>query len=350
MLAPVLSNRNYFFGYALSWAFVTVVDIFIHLYLTSFNLAISITDSIVNNLIFAVIGIGIWYPVYYTNLEKNQAINFLLNHLGASSLTVGLWLWLTYIIGMLIFVNNDMYIEYYNLSLPYKAGVGYLLYIVLALNYYLVIYYQNFKEKMLKESELKALVKESELKSLKFQINPHFLFNSLNSISSFTMINPEKAQEMVINLSNFLRYSLSHNKESLSDFEKELENIERYLSIEKIRFGNRINLQYDINESCITKKLPGLILQPLVENAIKYGVYENTKPTLIKIFADCDDKYLRVAIINNFDDEAISKKGEGIGLKNVQERMQIQYGDAGLFKIIRENNTFKANLTFPQGP
>jgi two-component system, LytTR family, sensor kinase len=125
---------------------------------------------------------------------------------------------------------------------------------------------------------LKSLVKEAELHALKSQINPHFLFNSLNSISSLTMTDPLKAQEMVINLSSLMRYSLKHDQVDKVPFSEELKNNQLYLQIEKVRFGNKFNAVFDIDDKCLNANIPNMILQPLYENAIKYGVYEATEP------------------------------------------------------------------------
>lgn len=275
MLNPILKNRNFSILYATGWAVIAVIQVFLIIYFYSpNNILITISDSIIFNALYAVIGIGIWYPVYYTDLEKNKITNFLTNHLASSSLAVGLWLWLGYLILTTLFKDNIEYIQRLNKTIPWRVGIGFMFYVLLISNYYLMIYYQNFKDKVLRESELKALVKESELSSLKSQINPHFLFNSLNSISSLTLISPEKAQDMVINLSEFLRYSLSNKKEILTTFDNELKNIERYLKIEKIRFGKRLNVERKIDKGSTDYYLPSLILQPVIENAVKYGVYK----------------------------------------------------------------------------
>jgi len=334
--------------YFLVWLFIGSVHTFILGYFNNFPLSVSLLESFVFNTLFAGIGIGVWYPVYYTDLEKNRIVNFLTNHLAAASLAVGLWLWLGYIIIAAVLSENQEYIEFLTASIPWRVGSGFLLYVLLGSNYYLIIYYQNFKDKMVRESELKALVKESELNSLKSQINPHFLFNSLNSISSLTMVSPEKAQDMVINLSDFLRYSLSSKNETLTTFERELQNIDRYLKIEKIRFGKRLHVEQEIGDQCEKLELPGLILQPLMENAVKYGVYESTDQSDIKITASCNEELLEVKISNDYDPDFVSKKGEGIGLRNVSSRMKIQYGREDLIKINKDESHFEVRLLFPQ--
>jgi len=251
VLHPILKNRRNLIGYMIIWMIIGALNTFILVYFNDFGFVISILESLIFNILFAILSIGIWYPVYYTDIEKNRFSNFFTNHLAASSLAVGIWVWLSYVILTSLFANDEEYLNYLNSSIPWRIGIGFLFYVLIASNYYLFIYYQNFKDKLVRESELKTLVKESQLSSLKSQINPHFLFNSLNSISSLTMISPQRAQDMVINLSDFLRYSLSHKNESLTTFEKELQNIDRYLKIEKIRFGHRLNVEKEILEPCL---------------------------------------------------------------------------------------------------
>jgi two-component system LytT family sensor kinase len=348
VLHPILRNRKNLIGYAIIWLIIGIVNTFILSYFYDFRISISLLESFIFNLLFASLGIGIWYPVYYTDIEKNNIVNILTNHLAASSLAVGFWLWLSYVVMSSLFSESSEYLKYLNASIPWRVGIGFLLYAIMATNYYLIIYYHHFKDKLVRESELKSLVKESQLNSLKSQINPHFLFNSLNSISSLTMVSPERAQDMVINLSDFLRYSLSQKNESITTFEKELRNIDRYLKIEKIRFGHRLSVEREISEPCLRCALPGLILQPLMENAVKYGVYESTEQSNIFIQAGCNEEYLEVRIRNDYDPDFISKKGEGIGLRNVASRLKIQYGREDLIKIQKGDNSFEIRLLFPQ--
>jgi two-component system, LytTR family, sensor kinase len=348
LIHPILRNRKNLVVYTIIWLVAGIINTFILSYFYDFSITISLLESLIFNLLFASLGIGIWYPVYYTDIEKNNFVNILTNHLAASSLAVGFWLWFSYVVMAALFAESVDYLNYLNASIPWRVSIGFLLYVLIALIYYLTIYYHNFKDKLLRESELKSLVKESQLSSLKSQINPHFLFNSLNSISSLTMVSPERAQDMVINLSDFLRYSLSQKNESMTTFEKELKNIDRYLKIEKIRFGKRLFVEREISEPCLRCALPGLILQPLMENAVKYGVYESTEQSNIFIQSACTDEYMEVRIRNDFDPNFLSKRGEGIGLRNVMSRMKIQYAREDLVKIIKSDNIFEVRLLFPQ--
>lgn len=348
MLNPVLRNRNFTIGYFAGWAVFGLLQIVIAMYFYAKPFSVAIWDALIFNTLFSVIGIGIWYPVYYTDIEKNKISNFLTNHLASSSLAVGLWLWIGYLVLSSIHHSDTEYIGMLNKSIPARVGLGFLFYVLLSSNYYMMIYYQNFKDKLTRESELKALVKESELSSLKSQINPHFLFNSLNSISSLTMISPEKAQNMVINLSEFLRYSISNKKETLTSFEEELKNIDRYLLIEKIRFGKRLHVEKYLADDTKTLLIPCLILQPIIENAVKYGIYESTETSDIIISSQQIENSLEVKIRNEYDPDFLVKKGAGIGLRNVSSRLKIQYGRKDLVAINRQERQFEITLRFPQ--
>jgi two-component system, LytTR family, sensor kinase len=348
MLNPVLKNRKYTLGYFAGWLVLACVQLFISMSFYNMAFVPALSEGLIFNALYAVIGIGIWYPVYYTDIEKNKIVNFLINHLASGALAVGLWLWLGYMILSVIYQGNTENLEVFTVFIPARVGIGLLFYVLLVSNYYMIIYYQNFKEKLTRESELNALVKESELSSLKSQINPHFLFNSLNSISSLTMISPERAQDMVINLSEFLRYALSNKKETLTTFENELKNIERYLKIEKIRFGKRLQVDRKIDDQSKYCLLPGLILQPIIENAIKYGIYESTDESNIVIESRIYDNLLEVKVSNEYDPNYMVKKGEGIGIRNVSSRLKIQYSREDLVKVAKYDHIFEIALRFPQ--
>jgi LytS/YehU family sensor histidine kinase len=202
-------------------------------------------------------------------------------------------------------------------------------------------------EKNAKEARLESLVKETELKMLRSQINPHFLFNSLNSISSLTITNPEKARDMVIKLSEFMRYALSKKDEQPVTLRSELENLRLYLEIEKVRFGDRLFTEENISENCLDIKMPVMILQPLYENAIKHGVYESTECVNIRTKVSCNNGYLEIVISNNYDQAPTSAKGTGTGLINVSRRLDLFFGNRASIKSTKENGVYTVSLFIP---
>lgn len=178
----------------------------------------------------------------------------------------------------------------------------------------------------------KSMAKEAELKALQTQINPHFLFNALHTISSFVRIEPNKAREIIINLSTYLRYNLE-NFSKLLPLHEELQQVEAYINIEKARFGNKIKTIYNIPESSLTLQLPSLIIQPLVENSIKHGILKRREGGTVTISVIEKEKGYNIiieddgigidqSIIDGIDD----KIEKNIGLKNVHNRLKILYG------------------------
>ena len=312
-----------------------------------FPLEIALGDSLVYNLIFSTIGISMWYVVRYSIPDQKNLWNVVFNHLAFLTLALVVWIGLGYAILSTLFGSNKVYLEILTVSIPNKIISGTIFYVVITLAYYLYIYYINLQEKVKVESRLREVLKETELNMLKSQINPHFLFNSLNSISSLTITNPEKAREMVIMLSDFLRYSVSTNATSFTTLSKEMANIERYLQIEKVRFGEKLVFDFRLEGTCMDHQIPVMLLQPLFENAIKHGVYESTEQ--VRIDMDCEYKegYLEISIINDFDPDAHARKGSGIGLRNIRERLRLLYKNEKLLRAYAEKNKFYVYLSLP---
>lgn len=183
-----------------------------------------------------------------------------------------------------------------------------------------------------KIENLKSLVKYSEIKALQSQINPHFLFNVLNTMAALIRINPEKAREVTIDLSKYLRYNLDNNLKSV-ELINELNQVDTYIKIEKARFGEKINIKYDINEDLYNFKIPSLIIQPLIENSIKHGILKKSEKGNIllqikkigkdiEVIIEDDGVGIKQEIIDSLD----SKIEENIGLKNVHQRLKLLYG------------------------
>ena len=179
---------------------------------------------------------------------------------------------------------------------------------------------------------LKTMAKEAELKALQTQINPHFLFNALHTTSFFVRKDPNKAREIIIDLSTYLRYNLE-NSCKLVPLEMELEQVKAYFNIEKARFGDKISLNIDVDENIKNISIPSLIIQPLVENSIKHGLLKKREGGFVNIIAKKENKGCLITIedngvgidqkiIDNLDDRI----DKNIGLKNVHNRIKLIYG------------------------
>lgn len=350
MLNPIVKKRKYLIAYLAAFLLAMLVQTAIINYFQDIKLAAALTDAAVFNGIFALIGFNLWYVLRFNLREQQSLFDLVVNHLLAAVITVSLWLAAGYFILQSLEREYEVYLDFLQQSLPWRAIIGAFFYLIFILLYYMVMYYEDLQQKMQIESELGKLVKEAELNVLKSQINPHFLFNSLNSISSLTMTDPEKAQEMVIKLSDFLRYSLSHDRKETTTLRRELENTERYLEIEKVRFGHRLKYKLEVNEACLDAQIPNMILQPLFENAIKHGVHNSTEEVLIELRCEAGEKSYTLRLINDFDPESSRPKGEGIGLKNIRNRMQLLYNRSDLFHVNMGKIEFEAVLKIPKNP
>lgn len=344
---PILAKKTYILMYvAIATAIGIVQYILLHFFF-KIDSYIASVDSFVYCVVYSFIGLSIWFMVYYNDIEKHSIIVFSISHIIGATVAVFFWIFKSSIVINFFIPENNAYNYIVDNFLYLRIIQGYLGYIICVLFYYVVIFYNNNLENRKKEESFKSLLREAELKSLKSQINPHFLFNSLNSISSLTMFDAEKAQNMIIKLSEYLRFSLQFKPNDLVTFEKEIENIQRYLDIEKIRFGKRLNINFSISPDCLSTKVPTMILQPLFENAIKYGVHENTGETVINVWAKKNSSFTKFTISNNFDPESVGHRGQGIGLSNIKDRMYLLYGSHELVQTNNINDIFTVTLLFP---
>ncbi|HWE07293.1 MAG TPA: histidine kinase [Rhizomicrobium sp.] len=191
------------------------------------------------------------------------------------------------------------------------------------------------------------LAREAQLRALKAQINPHFLFNSLNSISALTSLDPARAREMCIGLADFLRASLRLGERDTVPFGEEIALTNMYLSVEKARFGDRLRLIRDIDSACESCEVPALIVQPLVENAVKHGIAMMAEGGEISIVSRCEHDQLRFSVSNPFDPEAPVQDRNGIGLRNVRARLEARYGAAAKMQIDATDSSYQVTLTIP---
>ncbi len=345
MVHPVLTSIRNFALYILFWLLLTACWASLSYFYFKFSLGLAITDSLIYNLSFGILSIGLWYTVRYSDLEKLNIVNRFSHHFLEAVIISGIWLIVCYFILKTLFSSNQAYVSQQFSSIPITFGIGIIYYTVSTLFYYLVISYRNLQDRIQHESELKALVKESELNLLKSQINPHFLFNSLNSISSLTITNPAKAQEMIIKLSEFLRHSIGHKESQMVALKEEIEHIMLYLDIEKIRFGERLSYNFQIDNICRDFPVPTMLLQPLFENAIKHGVYESTEEVTISFECRPVNEGLWIKLSNNFDPEAPPRKGNQMGLRNISSRLKLIYQRDDLLKINKSQNQYDVIIT-----
>lgn len=340
---PFLTGKNFYY-YSLIWATICVAHIGFLFLLLGVPRDQAILDSLAFNSLVFGLGLAYWFVIKFSGFgSENRWFAF------ASHTVGGL-----FIISLCIGVSNYLVTSYADIEnevlaiiVPLKIFLGLLYYSVMVLFYYLIRSYQDLQDVSELESRLETEVKQAELNMLKTQINPHFIFNSLNSISALTLNRPEDARNMVIKLSDFLRYSLGSDDHSKSSLKDELKNVALYMEIEKVRFGEKLKFEQTIDPEALNWNMPNMILQPLMENAIKYGVYESIGEVSIKLNAVINANRMIVKITNSLEQEASTVKGKGIGLKNVSNRLRLIYNFDDLLKVERHKEEFIATLSIP---
>ncbi|MCT4615687.1 MAG: histidine kinase [Marinifilaceae bacterium] len=347
MKHPVLDSNLGLPIYVVSWLGFFSSLLILLWYFDGLSLYHAFADAFCFSIPVFFLGFCIWYVVNFNKLDGNDWVGFILNHVAAAIIIIGLWISASHNLKVNMF--PDLFAGH-SISFHWQIFFALIIYDYILLLFYFITYHDHVKDKLTKEKDLTSLVKESELNALKSQINPHFLFNSLNSVNSLTVIKPILAREMIIKLSDFLRYSLDKDLGALSSLENELNNSKLYLDIEKIRFDEKLNLESEIDEDTLDLKLPNLILQPIFENAIKHGVSESLAPVTIKVKAYVKNSHLYVEIRNNFDIDAVSnsRKGKGIGLQNVRDRLKLIYNSNMLMFNEKTESEFVVRMVYPQ--
>lgn len=289
------------------------------------------------------------YPVKSLPLATTPLNRVALSHLLAAVLLSFIWQQLAKGWAYLLF-RFGAFPEMQRHLAPYLPAIflgGVLLYFLAVAYHYVVLSLEASREAEGRVLQTNLLARDAELRALKAQVNPHFLFNSLNSISALTTIDPKRAREMCILLAEFLRMTLRLGEKSSIPLEEELGMLERFLAIEKVRFGARLQMEEDIQDECRPLLVPALLLQPLVENAVGHGIANLPEGGAIKLAARTSDGRLAITVRNTFDPESTPTRRGGLGLANVRRRLEARYaGDASL-QARAEGNEFRVDVAIP---
>ena len=344
MANSILSDKRlrYFF---LVWWLLWMLLQYIMLQQLNIDETHAITDSIVSNVLLACCCFFISNNMkYYLPRQEKYwyilVVSLMLSFLWMLAQQGAMWM---------IFKEGDTYREVIHNTWAIRFGAGFLL--ISSMSMFSLLWYsqQDQKEINSRKTEAEHLSKEAELFKLRQQLQPHFLFNSLNSISALTGSNPEKARHMIQQLSDFLRGTLRKDEQQWNTLEEELKYLQLYLDIEKVRFGHRLQTEINYNVELLSFKLPALLLQPVVENAIKFGLYDTTGDVIIKINASRVDDHLKIMIQNPFDPETSQPiKGTGFGLSSIQRRLFLLFARNDLLKTKKDKDYFITTILIPK--
>jgi len=300
-------------------------------------------DSAVNNTLLMLASILLINTFKYY-LPRKERYGFIMAMCGTVAV---IWLFLSRT--LLLILLPDNFDQFYSGSIYIRLAIGFLILGCMSL---LSVLWYTLKEQQQNEqrkSEAEKLAKEAELYKLRQQLQPHFLFNSLNSINALIGTRPEEARQMIHQLSDFLRGILKKEENQWVTLSEELQHLQLYLDIEKVRFGHRLTTSIDAGENSGQMRIPAMLLQPVVENAIKFGLYDTTDVINISIAATSENGQLIITVQNPFDPEtSLPQKGTGFGISSVKRRLYLLFARTDLLETDAKDNLFTTRIKVPQ--
>lgn len=303
-------------------------------------------------LIYAFVCLSAWYPCRVTPLDQTRASTLLVTHATGAVVATALWL----LAGKLLAEELDEISAFrglergFSAEIPLLVGTGILFYLLAVAFYYVLLAVEASRDAEARVLKASMLAREAELRALKAQVNPHFLFNSLNSISALTSSDASKAREMCILLGDFLRRTLGLGEKSSIPLREEMSLIHAFVAVEKIRFGSRLQMEENVAPDTLDVNVPPLLLQPLVENAVAHGIANLVEGGSIRLQAALADGDLSIVVENSFDPDAPPRHRNGVGLANVRQRLAARYGNRASFGAGPDGDCFRVAIHMPAEP
>ncbi len=314
-------------------------------YVFGLSWTLAVADSVVSNSLLAIACITLSNMLGFYQPKDEKMLFVLL-------LTFILTLVITYLANYglsYFFLGEIAFIRFLNATSPFRFMIGFLCLSWCALAILLWYRLEEQSETQNRLLSAQGLAKEAELNKLRHQLQPHFLFNSLNSVYALTIMNPKEAGVMITKLAAFLRGTLKRDDEVWVKVAEEMEYIQLYLDIEKVRFSHRLNIEVSVDEDTKELSLPGTLLQPIVENAIKFGLYNTSAAIVIKVAVKVLNNMLIIRVENPYDKELKTNNGTGFGLSSVRRRLYLLFADHHLLQTESQNdNLYITTLKIPQ--
>ncbi|MCW5962794.1 MAG: histidine kinase [Bryobacterales bacterium] len=351
---PFLRNQTQLLIYLLLW--LPVVSYIARLLVVSspgWPLREAVVVSLLLCLELAFLFLSLFYVCRALPLKQTSLAVLLPSH--AAAILVASTLWLV-TAGLMAGILDRIAEESFRLMQVQNATPELMPLAVITLSLaqavnYLLLSLEDQREAERRQEHMRTLAREAELRSLRAQINPHFLFNSLNSVSALTASNPERAREMCLLLADFFRRNLDVGNQESTTIGEEVDLVFHYLQIEMARFGKRLQLDMDIPDSLRAFSVPPLILQPLVENAVKHGIAGLVEGGTVSIKArPLSGGGVMLTVENPYDPDQPRRRRKGIGIDNVRSRLEMRYGQDARFELQREEGSFRAKIQILDAP
>lgn len=342
MTSSPLSQTRFKIIFGISWI-IALGDFILVLKWFGQSWAVAVLDSSISTVSLLLISLLIMNTLRFYTPRRERYVNILTWCL----FLMAIWLAFEHWILPLTAGDFEGYRVFFKASMPVRGSIALLIFGCMALLSVIWYNYEEQKQTEQRKVDAEKLSKDAELFRLRQQLQPHFLFNSLNSINALIGFKPEEARKMVQQLSDFLRGTMRKEDNQLINFSEELEHLKLYLEIEKVRFGYRLKTEMNISEDSLSWKIPPLLLQPLMENAIKFGLYGTTGEVVIGLTAMIVGKQLVISVKNPFDADMQMPPGTGFGLNSVKRRLYLLFARQDLVEVSKKENSFNVIIKIP---
>ena len=340
---PILANHRRLLLYLLAWTPILGLLVYMSAALTGVPAWWALEVFAPACLVFAFVCLSPWQICRARPLRPGQAAPLLYLFLGAgtagSLAFLGTAASVAYAISRASVLNGGV--------VGMLFGLGILLYLLSAGLHYAALAVEASHRAEKREAEARALAREAQLESLRIQLNPHFLFNSLHSIAALATLDGGRAREMCLKLADFLRSSLRLGERDIIPLGEEVALARQYLEVERVRFGARLQVETRIAADCENCGVPALLLQPLVENAVKHGIAGLVEGGAIRLQAERSGGEVTITLENGLDEESGTAEPGGIGLENVRRRLRVRYGQRGHFAAGAGDGVYRVELRLP---
>jgi hypothetical protein len=346
---PILADWRRFGAYLVAWALVGTLIAGQLVIAAPFTWIEALAFAVPLSLLFGFVGLGAFWVCQAAPLQLSRLARSLGTQLVTAVISAALWFaagrgWAHALDRLDVFPGLTTRLPAVT---PLLLGLGVTLFLLTAAVHYLLIALGASQEAERRALEFEIASREAELRALRAQIHPHFLFNSLNSINALIASQPEEARRLCVRMADFLRRSLTVGSRETIPLAEELDLAVQLLSIERVRFGERLSHTVVADEAARACAVPPLLLQPLVENAVTHGIAQTIEGGEIRIEAERRGPELRITISNPRDTDAPGRKGTGIGLQNVRRRLLALHKDDADVRVLPGDTSFRVELRLP---
>jgi hypothetical protein len=345
---PILARLERLAGYLALWCVIGVLESSV-LARQGLTWPAALVLVLPPLLVYAFVCLSAWYVCRATPLATSGVSRVLTASIVAALVGAAVWLalneaWLATLESM---PELALITPRFRAQIPFLFVVSIMLFLLVLAVYYVVLAFEAFRTAERQQLELQVLTRDAELRALRAQVNPHFLYNSLNSISALTGSDAAAARRMCLLLAEFLRTTLRVSTQQSIAMAEELSLAERFLSIEQVRFGERLHVERSIDENALECQVPPLVLQPLLENAVGHGIAGLVDGGTIRLDIVRRGDRVSITVENPRDPDAMPRKQGGVGLENVRKRLTLVFGGAARLDASASPTGFRVAIDLP---